>query len=47
MNATFRCERCGVTKPCVLVMIGADKMDIMEAPKVCVNGCKATWKLLT
>lgn len=47
MNATFRCENCGVKKPCILVMVDADEMDILEAPRVCVNGGKATWKLLS
>lgn len=47
MNAIFRCDQCGINKPCVLVMTGADAIDMMEEPKICVNGGTATWKLLT
>jgi len=45
MNAIFKCEQCGVKKPCVLVMTGAGDVDFLVEPKVCVNGGTATWKL--
>lgn len=46
MNLIFRCEQCGVQKPCILVMVGADKTDYMQEPRTCINGGSAKWKLL-
>jgi hypothetical protein len=44
MNLVYRCEQCGVDKPCIIVITNTGKF---EEPFMCVDGRKADWKLMT
>ena len=47
MNLIYRCEECGVSKPCIITMIG--EKENKYPPEICPFGglFKAKWKLLS
>jgi hypothetical protein len=45
MNLIFRCEQCGVERPCIVTMILTRNRYTM--PVQCIQSGKAEWKLLS
>ena len=43
VNLVFKCEQCGIKRPCIIVMVDSDT--VLE-PRICVNGGTADWKSL-